>query len=203
MNRITDVVKALIIINVIMFIGTEMIMGDSRYALALFYPSSDSFMPFQIVSHMFMHANFNHILFNMLMLFFLGPAVESRWGSKRFLFYYLFAGLGSAFLQLAATYYDINSLGFTNAGEIPMLGASGAIMGVAVAFAMLFPNTELQLIFPPIPIKAKYFVPIIVGIDLISGIGRFQPGIANFAHLGGALFGFLLIIYWNKFGSRL
>ena len=174
------------------------LMGDSRISLALFYPGSDFFEPYQLVSHMFMHANTGHLLFNMLSLFFLGPMVERVFGTRRFLFYYLFAGFGAALTHLAFMYYQIDISGDYTGINIPVLGASGAVYGVIIAFAVLFPDVRLMLIFPPIPIKARYLAAGLIALDLFSGISGYSTGIAHFAHLGGALFGYLLILYWRK-----
>jgi len=203
MGGLTNIIKHLIILNAIIFFGTNALMGANRIILAMYYPASDFFRPFQIVTHMFMHADMGHLLFNMLTLFFLGQWVERLWGGRKFLFYYIFCGLGAAATHLAFMYYEINYLGNLNAMNIPVLGASGAVYGVLVAFAILFPNQRLMLLFPPIPIKAKYLVIGLIGIDLFFGVSGMRSNIAHFAHLGGALFGFLLIKYWYKFGTRL
>lgn len=213
MPRITPVVKYLIIINVAVFAFTVFFDGKvfggytfERLILAMFPFESEFFRPFQIVTHMFMHSSggsggfsFTHLLFNMLTLFFLGPNVERVWGEKKFLIYYLICGFGALAAHILVTYVG-------QGGGAPVLGASGAIFGVMVAFAMLFPNTKLMLLFPPIPIKAKYLVGGLVAIDLISGLrGQSIFGVTNiahFAHLGGALTGFLLILYWNNFKLR-
>ena len=203
MGNLTEAIKHLLIINILMYFGTVAFMGDNRFLLAMYYPSSDFFKPYQIVSHMFMHADLGHLAFNMLTLFFLGTWVERVWGMRRFLFFYLFAGLGAALTHLIFMYYEVNYLGATSAINIPVLGASGAVYGVLVAFAVLFPNHRLMLLFPPIPIKAKYLALGLIAIDLFSGLSNTGSNIAHFAHLGGALFGYLLIRYWYKFGSRL
>jgi membrane associated rhomboid family serine protease len=203
MGGLTNIIKHLIILNAIVFFGTNALMGASRIMLAMYYPASDFFRPFQIVTHMFMHADMGHLLFNMLTLFFLGQWVERLWGGRKFLFYYIFCGLGAAATHLAFMYYEINFLGNVNAMNIPVLGASGAVYGVLIAFAILFPNQRLMLLFPPIPIKAKYLAIGLICIDLFFGVSGMGSNIAHFAHLGGALFGFLLIRYWYKFGTRL
>jgi membrane associated rhomboid family serine protease len=188
MNRLTDVVKHLIVINVIIYIGVSLSPFPTlRQYFILYPPGTDLFRPVQLFTHMFMHGSTFHIMFNMLALYFIGPAVEAFWGSKKFLFYYLFCGVGAMLTHIV--------LG-TNA---PVVGASGAIYGVLAAFAYLFPNTQMMLLFPPIPIKAKYLVLILVGIDLFSGMSGSNTGIAHFAHIGGAVFGILLILYWRKF----
>ncbi|MEO1713560.1 MAG: rhomboid family intramembrane serine protease [Bacteroidota bacterium] len=222
MYRVTDVVRHLLIINILMFLGT-MLMGDptgqiierlvfgldedfssfGRYQLAMFFPTSEYFRPFQIVTHMFMHGDITHLFFNMFALFMFGPPIESLWGPRRFLFYYFFAGIGALFLHMVATYIEIQYFGGpAYRYNIPMLGASGAVFGLLAAFGTLFPNMRIMLLFPPIPMKAKYFVMIYAAIELYLGFSNFNSGIAHFAHLGGALFGFLLIMYWRRFGSR-
>lgn len=238
MRQITEVVKHLIIINILFFIGSAIVtnngMFDAIKHLSLYYPESPSFRPFQLVTHLFMHANFTHIAFNMFALFMFGPPVESLLKEKRFLFFYFFSAMGAVVLHFVVVYLRIHQLipeispenfslvineganviaegkNYTHPilGELnalintPMLGASGAITGVVLAFGMKFPNAELMLIFFPVPIKAKYLIPIILGIDLFLGISQFSwDNVAHFAHLGGALFGFLLILYWQKFDS--
>ena len=188
MNNLTDVVKQLIIINAIIFIGLSLpITAQFKEYFILFPPGSAYFKPIQLVTHMFNHANMSHLFFNMLGLYFFGPMIERIWGPKKFLFYYLFCGFGAMVLHLI--------LG----GNSPVLGASGAISGVVLAFAMMFPNVQIMLLIPPIPMKAKYMVLLFLGFDLFMGLGNFSDGIAHFAHLGGALFGFLLILFWRKF----
>ena len=201
MNRITPVVKYLIIINTIMFVGT-MPLGQERLMFALFYPETEYFKPYQLVTHMFMHGGVSHILFNMLSLFFLGPMLEQLWGPKRFLKYYFITGLGAAGLHLLVKYIELHYLGDTSDLYVPVLGASGAIYGVFIAFAMYFPNTQLMLLFPPIPIKAKYLAMGLVAWDLFAGMSNTATSIAHFAHIGGALIGFLLIKYWQMTGQK-
>jgi membrane associated rhomboid family serine protease len=240
MSRISDTVKHLIIINVIMFIGTIAIgNGELFYDwFAMHFPKNESFQPWQIVTHMFMHGgasmqNFSlmHIGFNMFALWMFGSPVEQVLGSKRFLFIYISAGLGAVAFQIGFYYFQYLpmesqalSLGatpeqivevfkegkvFTAIGQefnqiyfASMVGASGCIMGVMAAFGMMNPNAELMLIFLPIPIKAKYFIPGIILLDLISGItgqSFFSPSnTAYMAHVGGALTGFLIMWYWKK-----
>lgn len=236
MNRITDVVKNLLIINAIIFIGVSLTQGNTSVNLVqyfqLYAPFSDKFQPVQLITHMFMHGSISHLFFNMLALFFLGPYVEQKMGAKRFLIFYLICGAGAMLAHLGVHYVSyfqvsdllssitteqlatlMNSGSFANTGldqnqaeviykalqdsyNIPVVGASGAIMGVTIAFAMFFPNMKLMLLFPPIPIKAKYMALIIIGIDLFSGVSRVSSGIAHFAHLGGALTGFILVYLW-------
>ena len=191
MNRLTDVVKHLLIINVIVFVAFHIIFSDYRAYLYLFYPGTEHFQPYQMVTHMFMHGSEGHILFNMMSLFFLGPMVEQALGSKKFLIFYLLSGMGSMLLHLGLSY-----VGFLPGN--PIVGASGAIMGVFIAFGLLFPNVKLMLLFPPIPMKAKYLMVGLICIDLFSGVSGANTGIAHFAHLGGAITGFLLMAYWKK-----
>lgn len=260
MLRVTDVVKNLLIINILMFV-VSLIMGNID-TLALHYPASEKFMPFQIATHFFMHAGIGHLFFNMFALFMFGSALEALWGPKKFLYFYFFSAFGAAALHTAYSYYDINQMremidvfrtnpsydtfwAFFNetslpkiaqnkdvfdemskgirAGDssvineaiqemekqvkrmedIPVVGASGAVYGLLLAFGMAFPNAELMLIFLPIPIKAKYFIPVLMLVELFLGVNQFSwDNIAHFAHLGGAISGFLLIMYWRKFGSR-
>ncbi|OMP30457.1 rhomboid family intramembrane serine protease [Mangrovimonas sp. DI 80] len=240
MIRITDTVKHLIIINVIMFIGTIAIgHGELFYKwFALYFPKNDLFQPWQIITHMFMHGNVAHIAFNMLALWMFGSAVEQQLGSQKFLFIYISAGLGAVFFQLAFYYFHYFSLqsslvesgiGVSELQEIlttnksarqfsaeqmknvqglfdvyyaSMVGASGCIMGILAAFGMMNPEAKLMLIFLPIPIKAKYFIPGIILLDIISaltGQSFFSPSnTAYMAHVGGALTGFIIMWYWKK-----
>ena len=218
--RITGVVANLLIINVLLFFGSFLMFGGmeisstgnvnlGRAVLAMFYPDSVHFQPHQIVTHMFMHADIRHLLFNMIGIFFFGPILENLWGAKRFLFFYFIAGFGSLILHLIFWYFEVSALSpgqyefyMQNPGAY-VLGASGALYGVLVAFALYFPNQKIMLLIPPIPIKAKYLVGALVLIDLFSGFSGASTGVAHFAHLGGALFGALLVLYWRRFGSRL
>lgn len=223
MSSLTDAVKNLLIINVVLFIGTMAILGDpagqafqilvsqpdsadflewKKMILALFYPTSDYFQPYQLITHMFMHSDMGHLFFNMFGLYMFGPPIENYIGTKRFLIFYFAAGFGALILHMLFMYVELNYLGADPRGiHVPMLGASGAIFGLLAGFGTLFPNNRIMLLFPPIPMKAKYFVLIYAGIELFLGIGQFSTGIAHFAHLGGALFGFLLIRYWQKNGE--
>lgn len=226
------VVKNLIIINALMFLGTLAIQQaygtDLNHILGLYYIGSPLFEPFQIISHMFMHGSLGHIFFNMFALWMFGKVLEQVWGSKRFFIYYMVTGLGAVFLHslvlsielhplvnYVRETYDIQNFTADTIDQLyemndpkakalaiglvtPTIGASGAVFGVLLAFGMLFPNTQLMLLFPPIPIRAKYFV---IGYGLIElYLGLTQPGsnIAHFAHLGGMLFGFFLIKAWKK-----
>ncbi|MCB4799462.1 rhomboid family intramembrane serine protease [Neotamlana laminarinivorans] len=233
MMRISDTVKHLIIINVLVFIGTLTIGGGQLFYewFALYFPKNEAFKPWQIVTHMFMHGGFTHLLFNMFALWMFGSPVENVLGSKRFLFIYFSAGLGAVALQLGYYYFkyipmeqEAMALGFSQdqivevfkEGKVfraigqefneiyyaSMVGASGCIMGILAAFGMMNPNAELMMIFLPIPIKAKYFIPGIIILDLVSGItgqSFFSPSnTAYMAHVGGAITGFIIMWYWKK-----
>lgn len=193
------VVKNLIIINVLVYLAQISIGRQFNLTerIALYPIQSPYFRPYQIATHMFAHAPnlFFHILFNMFALWMFGRVLENVWGPKRFLLFYFICGVGAAFLHLAVQYFT--------GGYGPAVGASGAIMGILAAFAYLFPNTTL-IIFPiPIPVKAKWAVLGLVAIDLYSGIANFSgDSIARFAHLGGALTGFILVLIWNKTNRR-
>lgn len=205
-----DVVKNLLILNGLMFLATiaaEQFGVDLTAKFALFYIGSDYFHPYQFVTHMFMHGGLFHIFFNMFMLWMFGSKMENLWGPKRFLFFYFFCGLGSAIVQSTVSYIEINYIADAqramNLVNVPIVGASGAIMGVLIAFGLTFPNTILMLLFPPLPIRAKYLILILILIDIIGGITNLEgnvgaDNIAHFAHLGGALFGYILLKYWSR-----
>jgi membrane associated rhomboid family serine protease len=246
MNKMTDTVKHLLIINVLFFMGT-MAMGKFNNTnpafklLSLYFPENPNFHFWQPITHMFMHGGVSHIFFNMFALYSFGIVLESFWGGKKFLFFYISCGLGSVLIHFLSNYYyfesgmsSILSQGFSKTEimtllsegkfnpkwqqainltdfnhfiesySIPSVGASGAIYGLLVAFAFMFPNAELGLMFIPIPIKAKYFVPIYMvlydgffGILGTSYIG-INSGIAHFAHIGGAVTGFIMMWFWKK-----
>jgi membrane associated rhomboid family serine protease len=190
---IPPVTKNLLIINVIMFIFSLLKPAWAPW-LYLFPPDSAFFRPYQIVTYMFMHGGFMHILFNMYALFLFGVIVEAAWGPKKFLAFYLICGLGAAVANMLMELY------FLHSGS-PMLGASGAIYGVLIAFAFLYPNERLMLLFPPIPIRAKYLVIGFIGLDLFSGLTGSTDGVAHFAHLGGALTATIILLFWRSRGK--
>jgi membrane associated rhomboid family serine protease len=217
------IIKNLIIINVIVWLGQ--LMYDKQYQITdkigLWPVESPHFKPYQVVSHMFAHSPdlFFHILFNMLTLWMFGRILENLWGHKRFLFFYLACGIGSAIAHMTVEYFQYHDviayadwLKLTGqyqeaerilAMPVYAVGASGAVMGVMVAFAFLFPNTELYLMFLPIPIKAKWAILGFVALDLFGGVNPTQgDNIAHFAHLGGALTGFIIVYIWNKTNKR-
>lgn len=242
MGRVSEIVKHLIIINVIFFIAS-IVFGELMYDLfAMHYPNNSDFILWQPVTHMFMHGDITHILFNMFGLWMFGTPLEQMWGKQKFIFFYLSAGFGAVLIQTIVYHYDVMSVtqilidnGLTNSdvdafyktgrlntsiiqsvGEdrlysgiqsfkAVMVGASGALYGILVAFAMLFPNVQLMLLFPPIPIKAKFFVPLLILFDLFFGFTSYSVGpVAHFAHIGGAVTGFLMMWYWkkNQFNNR-
>ena len=211
LSSIPTATKNIIVINVLVMIMTSL-NGDLMYQkFALFYPTSPFFRWWQPVTHMFMHGGLWHLFFNMYTLYFFGRVLEERWGAKKFLIFYFVTGLGAALIhtgvewiqmhhwmnQVAegsmAAQANIHALKMT-----PTVGASGAIYGVLMGFAMLYPDAILTLIFPPVSMKAKWFVLIFGGIELLTGITGVGGGIAHFAHLGGLIFGYLLIMYWKK-----
>ncbi|MEO8517416.1 MAG: rhomboid family intramembrane serine protease [Flavobacterium sp.] len=200
MMQITPTVKQLIIINVLVFIGSQIpgIRDLSYDYFSLYSFENPNFHFWQLLTHMFMHApfpNLSHILLNMFGLYMFGSALEHYWGGKKFFFFYISCGLGAAIVNNLVSYYNNDIMSVA-------VGASGAIYGVIVAFAFMFPEAKLMMIFLPIPIKAKYFVPAIVAIDLFSGVTGttiFGGGnIAHFAHVGGALVGFIMMWFWRK-----
>lgn len=231
-NAIPPVVKNLIIINVIMLLATYVLSlrgFDLANILGLHYFKSPDFEPYQLITHMFMHGGFLHLLFNMFALWMFGRVLENVWGPKRFFIFYFVTGLGAAIFYSFVNYIefqyiaskltpevvqdimahgaDILNQGQNYVGQagklnsilnVPTVGASGAVFGILLGFGMLFPNTELMLLFPPIPIKAKYFVAGYGAIELYSGLTNSGGNIAHFAHLGGMLFGFIMIKYWNS-----
>ena len=236
-SAIPVVVKNLIIVNALMLLVTFVLeqMGIDLYTyLGLYFPLSEKFRLHQIFTHMFMHGGLTHLFFNMFALYMFGRVLESVWGPKRFLTFYLVTGIGAAILHSAVNfieYYQVTSqltpeqvahvkeigYGIWSEGKnfseplagklnmilnIPTVGASGAVFGILLGFGMLFPNTQLMLLFPPIPIKAKYFVIGYGAIELYLGFSQPGSNVAHFAHLGGMLFGYFLIKYWNKNSKR-
>ena len=191
MMSMTDVVKNLLIINVIIFFAVNFLIPipNIQQYFVLYRPFTLGFEPVQIVTHMFSHANISHLFFNMLGLYMFGSMVEATLGPKRFLILYLTSGLAASALQMLLS-------------PSPILGASGAVFGITTAFATMFPNSQLMLLFPPIPMKAKYMAILFIGVGLYSGLSGTNDGIAHFAHVGGALWGFLMIIYWKQNNLR-
>lgn len=204
MFRITPIVKHFIIINVIMFVLTMLAENFMLEKFALFYFNSPFFKPYQLISYIFMHGGFMHILFNMYSLYIFGSVLESVWGGKKFFIYYMVTGIGAALFHLFITYLRIESgvLDPYLASIIPMVGASGAIYGLLLAYGVLFPNNVLTLFFPPVSLKAKYMVFVFGGLEFLLGLGGSGDGVAHFAHLGGMLFGFVILMIWKR-GNKL
>ena len=189
-QQLPMVVKNILIINIVLFVG-KFLLADKidldRY-LDLFPIGDRYFKPHQFITYMFMHADISHIFLNMLAVYMFGSILESMWGPKRFLNFYLLCGLGAAALQLAIS-------AFHNEHTV-LLGASGAVFGLLVAFAMMFPNTELQLYFI-IPVKAKYLVTAYAAFELYNGFFT-NDNIAHFAHLGGLVMGIIIMLIWKR-----
>lgn len=200
MPPITDIVKHLIIVNVIVFFAVYSPLGNYLPNFAVHWVKDPRFEPYQIITHMFMHASTTHLFFNMFALYVFGPMVERYAGARRFLILYFVAGMGSILAHMAIMVYQYSMHGVQVFP--PAVGASGAIMGILVSFAVLYPNVRLMLLFPPIPIKAKYLAMAYVAIDLFSGISGANTGIANWAHLGGAITGFIVTSLWIKVRRR-
>lgn len=229
MNKLTDGIKHLIIINVILFVAPQLLQLDFTNMLALHFPENEHFGFWQYITHMFMHASFSHILFNMYGLWAFGTPLEQMWGRKKFLFFYFSAGLGAGIIYTLVNYYQFNEaletlvtsgisqneiLELMNPTKMyqnkdlqtmnqlyntPAVGASGAVYGVLAAFGLYFKDAKLALIFLPIPIAAKYFIPVMIFGDLFFGMTKYSVGnIAHFAHIGGALIGFIIAYSWKK-----
>jgi membrane associated rhomboid family serine protease len=229
MNKLTDGIKHLIIINVILFVAPQLLQLDFTNMLALHFPENEHFGFWQYITHMFMHASFSHILFNMYGLWAFGTPLEQMWGRKKFIFFYFSAGLGAGIIYTLVNYYQFNAaletlvtsgisqneiLELMNPTKMyqnkdlqtmnqlyntPAVGASGAVYGVLAAFGLYFKDAKLALIFLPIPIAAKYFIPVMIFGDLFFGMTKYSVGnIAHFAHIGGALIGFIIAYSWKK-----
>lgn len=222
------VVKNLLIINIVCFVGS-MIFEQSTRFFGVFYPDSPFFNVWQIVTYMFMHGGISHIFFNMFSLYMFGPIIEQILGPKRFLNFYLIAGVGALILQFGVQAIEVHQIvGSVRAHEwlnfdmlhgtvtsnypniaqadfdklvsiyfTPLVGASGAIYGLLLAFAYLFPNMKLQLLFIPVPIAAKFFIPIMILIEIYLGFSKSGSSIAHLAHVGGALFGYIMLKVWG------
>ncbi|MDR1746525.1 MAG: rhomboid family intramembrane serine protease [Tannerella sp.] len=217
-SNVPPVTKNLIIINILCWLASIVLPRTVGFDvigwLGLHFPGASDFRLFQLVTYMFLHDShsFEHIFFNMFAVFMFGRLLEQVWGSKRFLLFYVVTGIGAAIVQEVTWWFMIHSLAEANhitiAQQIAMdpginqlitIGASGAVFGILLAFGMLFPNAPLFLMFIPIPIKAKYMVIGYGLIELFMGVVNFSgDNVAHFAHLGGMLFGFFMIIYWKK-----
>ena len=211
MSNVPQAVKSLIIINVLVMIMTSLNESFMYEKFALFYPTSPFYHWWQPLTHMFMHGGFWHLFFNMYTLYIFGSVLERVWGTKKFLIFYFVTGLGAALVHTGVEWIQMqywmeqaaegsaSALSSIHALKMtPTVGASGAIYGLLMGYAMLYPDSIMTLIFPPVSMKAKWFVLIFAGIELLTGITGTGGGIAHFAHLGGLIFGFLLIMYWKK-----
>lgn len=239
-NNDVPVVKNIIVINVLFWLASLKFPFLDNY-LGMHYWASSEFNIFQLVSYLFMHADFNHLFFNMFAVFMFGVVIERVWGSKRFLLYYLVTGIGAAIVQQIVwaieyqslisalmsgnveqligqentlrrffSYHsiellsalDMNQMGNKIANSLVTIGASGAVFGILLAFGWLFPEAKLMMIFIPIPIKARIFVALYAIAELFLGVAKLSnDNVAHFAHLGGMIFGAILILYWKKKGK--
>ncbi len=195
--RLPKITQTLLIANVALFLLQQLPQTMGIFNQLMLWPlgsqdvifGSPGFAPWQLLSYGFLHGGFGHLFFNMLALFMFGAPLEMTWGEKRFLTYYMVCVVGAGLCQLlvAMLFGEFN----------PVLGASGGVFGLLLAYGMLFPNQRVMLLFPPIPMKARTFVMVFGAIELMLGVTGWQPGVAHFAHLGGMLFGWLLIRYWR------
>ena len=235
-NNIPPITRNIIIINIVVFILTYVLQTDLMYRyLAAFYPFSPFFHSWQIITHMFMHGSFLHILFNLMTLYSFGPVLEQVLGDKKYVILYFVSGLGAFFLfnlwnfvEVEQIKSSLQNLGFDLAGymngesvsfkgnseavleqqglvsklqsiiSVPMVGASGAIFGVIAAFATLYPDAKIMLMFIPVPVKVKYLMPVVITVSIYLGVTGNAGGIAHLAHVGGALVGFILAKIWKK-----
>jgi membrane associated rhomboid family serine protease len=237
-SNIPQVTKNLLILNILFFVAKYVLRGkgiDLDHLFGAYYPNSPLFKPFQIITYFFMHGDFFHILFNMLMLVMFGASLERLWGPKRYFVFYVVTAVGAYVInslmgtiqlmeiknQLTTLGYNLTDLEYSIKNQdlsnisilnfesvqiienyiikskTSMIGASGAIYGIMAAFAYIFPNTELMLMFPPIPVKAKYLIPIYFLIEIYSNF-HVNDNIAHMAHIGGGLTGLILVYFWKK-----
>ena len=200
---LTPVVRTLLVLNGLVFLaeltyGRALIDWFALWPYDLFSSApleagAQPFWPWQVVTYAFLHGSFLHIFLNMYALWLFGTRLEYVWGERRFTIYYFSCVIGAAATQLI-----VSEISLLQGGEAyPVLGASGGVFGLLLAFGLLFPETELLLLFPPIPIKAKWFVLGYGAIELFAGVTGTVEGVAHFAHLGGMLTGWLLLIYWR------
>ncbi len=191
---LTPAVRSLLIANVAVFL-LQYLLGDAFTNMLALYPLGDGFMPWQVLTAGFAHATFGHLFFNMFALWMFGSSLEMVWGQRRFLTYYFVCLLGANVLQLLVSIWL----------PVPTLGASGAVFGLLLAYGMVFPNNRM-IVFPiPMEIRARYLVIVFGALELLLAYTGWQPGVAHFVHLGGMLFGWLLIRYWRgqpPFGKR-
>ena len=203
LQNLPRVTKLLLIATLAGF-GLQWLLGNETLAPLMLWPigegvyepsaaSAPSFLPWQVVSYAFLHGGFMHLAFNMLALVMFGAPLEYTWGERRFLTYYLVSVVGAAICQLVVGWWAVSQ----GTPTYPTIGASGGVFGLLLAYGMLFPNQRVMLLFPPIPMKARTLVIVYGLFELMVGVTGLQPGVAHFAHLGGMLFGWLLIRYWR------
>ena len=220
LENTTKTVKVLLAINVLMFAITYF-MPEMKQLLALHYFKSPFFEPFQIITHFFMHGGPGHIMFNMYALVMFGSVVERSIGAQKFLTLYVLSAIGAFVLHMLVVHYQLGNIAPEIMDQVvngtvyesdpqevksaymkfnvPMLGASGAIMGVLAAFGVMYPDAKLGIIFLPFQFKAKYFIPLYMAIEIFLGVNEFSwDNIAHFAHIGGAIIGFVLMMMWKK-----
>ena len=186
----------LVLLTVIIFFARMTIFGNNYSGLELFNWQTNNFKPWQLLTHMFLHADHWHLTFNMIALWSFGNVLERTWGKKNFLIFYLLSGIGAAVISQLVDTYLYSKISYT-----ATVGASGGVYGLLAAFALVYPNFKITLLFLPIPIAAKYFVPALLLIDLTAGITGFSifgANIAHFAHIGGAIVGLILAKFWLK-----
>lgn len=197
MSSVPQAVKSLIIINVLAWIMTSLDKGGIIFSYCSLYPGSGNvlpvwYRPWTFVTYMFLHGGFAHLFFNMYALFLFGSVLERVWGTRKFLFYYFATGIGAGMIHIVVQ--------MLTGDFAPTVGASGAIFGLLLGYAMLYPDTVMGLIFPPVRMKAKWFVLIYAAIELLLGVSGAQSGVAHFAHLGGLLVGLAIMLYWKRKG---
>ena len=197
-NSIPPITRNLLIINVVVyFLSVTVMPGDLAVRLSAFFPTSPYFEPFQIITHMFMHGGIGHLFFNMFAVWMFGSTIELFFGAKKYVILYFISGLAAYLLHEGVSYFAYQD-NLEALNIIRVVGASGCLFGVMAAFAVVYPNTPLMLMFIPVPIKAKYFIGGYMLIELFSGINPSNDGVAHFAHIGGGIAGFLLAKYWMK-----
>lgn len=189
MFSLPPVTQLLIALNIAMFLATGALGGSFAFLLAL-WPPGPRFMPWQLITYAFVHANLMHLAFNMFGVYMFGSDLERVWGSRRYLAYYLACALAAAVTQLGIAL-------LTGAGY-PTVGASGAVFGLLLAFAMQFPRRMIMPLFPPIPMRAPIFVAVYGALELVLGITGTAAGVAHFAHLGGLAGGYLMMRWWRR-----
>ena len=196
MFRISPVIKSLLIVNVIVFIFQKIVPDLTNYIALWGITTTPNFRPYQLFTYMFAHDGFSHIFFNMLMLIFSGPILEEYWGQKKFLFFYMAAGLG------AAIFHVLMDLFFGLGSFSTMIGASGAVYGVMTAYGIIFADMEIRLLLIPFSFKAKYLVMVLGSLAIINGFGGAHDGVAHLTHLGGIVTAIIIIQIWRSQGRN-